>query len=72
MRCSESMQRPKSFYSSLEEGVGNDPMEEAFGNMQHPMELMLLGRECILYVAKNRVVNNKEGDEEPNNNRTQR
>merc|ERR1712238_91428 len=24
-----------------------DPMEEAFDNMQHPMELMLLNRACI-------------------------
>ena len=29
----------------------NDPMEEAFDNMQHPMELMLLNRACIPYVA---------------------
>jgi len=28
-----------------------DPMEEAFDNMQHPMELMLLNRACIPYVA---------------------
>jgi hypothetical protein len=30
-----------------------DPMEEAFDNMQHhrPMELMLLSRACIPYVA---------------------
>merc|ERR1712238_135359 len=28
-----------------------DPMEEAFGNIQHPMELMLLNRACIPYVA---------------------
>merc|ERR1712161_111997 len=27
-----------------------DPMEEAFDNMQHPMELMLLSRACIPYV----------------------
>ena len=29
----------------------NDPMEEAFDNMQHPTELMLLRRACIPYVA---------------------
>ena len=28
-----------------------DPMEEAFDNMKHPMELMLLNRACIPYVA---------------------
>merc|ERR1712238_623959 len=28
-----------------------DPMEEAFDNMQHPMELMLFNRACIPYVA---------------------
>merc|ERR1712238_364514 len=28
-----------------------DPMEEAFDNMRHPMELMLLNRACIPYVA---------------------
>merc|ERR1712161_133709 len=28
-----------------------DPMEEAFDNMQHPMELMLLNRACIPYVS---------------------
>ena len=28
-----------------------DPMEEAFDNMQHPLELMLLNRACIPYVA---------------------
>merc|ERR1712238_470375 len=28
-----------------------DPMEEAFDNMQHSMELMLLNRACIPYVA---------------------
>ena len=28
-----------------------DPMKEAFDNMQHPMELMLLNRACIPYVA---------------------
>jgi hypothetical protein len=28
-----------------------DPMEEAFDNMTHPMELMLLNRACIPYVA---------------------
>ena len=28
-----------------------DPMEEAFDNMQHPMEFMLLNRACIPYVA---------------------
>merc|ERR1712238_37420 len=28
-----------------------DPIEEAFDNMQHPMELMLLNRACIPYVS---------------------
>ena len=28
-----------------------EPMEEDFDNMQHPMELMLLNRACIPYVA---------------------
>ena len=28
-----------------------DPMEEAYDNMQHPMELMLLIRACIPYVT---------------------
>merc|ERR1712161_78502 len=28
-----------------------DSMEEAFDNMRHPMELMLLNRACIPYVA---------------------
>ena len=28
-----------------------DPMEEAFDSMQHPVELMLLNRACIPYVA---------------------
>jgi hypothetical protein len=28
-----------------------DPMKETFDNMQHPMELMLISRECIPYVA---------------------
>jgi len=42
------------------EAVGIDnPMEEAFDNMQHPMELMLLARACIPYVAENRIAENK-------------
>jgi hypothetical protein len=28
-----------------------DPMKEAFDNIQHPMELMLLSRACIPYVV---------------------
>ena len=42
------------------EAVGIDnPMEEFFDNMQHPMELMLLARACIPYVAENRIAENK-------------
>jgi uncharacterized protein Yka (UPF0111/DUF47 family) len=32
-----------------------DPMEEAFDNMKHPMELMLLNRACIPYVAEKKI-----------------
>jgi uncharacterized protein Yka (UPF0111/DUF47 family) len=33
-----------------------DPMEEAFDNMKHPMELMLLNRACIPFVAEGRPI----------------
>jgi hypothetical protein len=34
-----------------EDDEDKDPMDEAFDNMQHPMELMLLSRACIPYVV---------------------
>ena len=44
----------------LEDEDGSiDLMEEGFNNMQHPMELMLLSRACIPYVAENRIAENK-------------
>merc|ERR1712238_532520 len=44
------------FTSQVQDGDEDEddfigPMEEAFDNMQHPMELMLLNRACIPYVA---------------------
>jgi hypothetical protein len=37
---------------SIDDGEDNkDPMEEAFHSIQHPMELLLLGRACTPYVA---------------------
>jgi hypothetical protein len=37
---------------SIDDGEDNkDPMEEVFNSIQHPMELMLLSRACIPYVA---------------------
>ena len=48
------MKSCKYFTSKIEDEDEDDfidPMEKAFDNMQHPMELMLLNRACIPYVA---------------------
>jgi hypothetical protein len=44
------MTKPVHQFDDHEDDV-MDPMEEAFDNMKHPMELMLLNRACIPYVA---------------------
>ena len=41
-----------------------DPMEEAFDNMKHPMELMLLDRACIPFVAEGRPAQYNEDKDE--------
>ena len=41
-----------------------DPMEEAFDNMKHPMELMLLDRACIPFVAEGRPAQYNEDKNE--------
>merc|ERR1712238_338386 len=56
VRKVEDMKSRRYFTSQVEDEDEDeddfvDPMEEAFDNMQHPMELMLLNRACIPYVA---------------------
>jgi hypothetical protein len=43
---------------SLNKGEDKNPMEEAFDNMQHPMELMLLSRACIPYSSNTNMIKN--------------